>query len=82
MPGADNEIKCALSEAYICALGTVSGFPCTIGKRELDLLKFDAHFTVRHDFGPQSLTNLFTVYVQLKATSAELAWKKARLDMS
>jgi hypothetical protein len=77
-PTTDNEIKCALSDAYLNVISSVTDFPYTPGKRQHDLLKIDGQFAVKRDFGPDAKRNMFTIYLQLKATSEQLVWKRGR----
>ena len=71
-----NDIKCALSEAYLLALAASMGRACEITNRYVDSLGIDANIFVEEAFGDNPQRSDFTTSIQLKATSDAPKWNK------
>lgn len=80
MPLSENDIKCELSYAYLHGVAGRAGCECQHSGRISDNLGIDARLTARGVFAPPPSYTLFDVYVQLKATSQNLAVVKNRLS--
>ena len=78
MPLADNDIKSELSYAYLHAVASRAGCICEKTDRLLDNLGVDARLTVQREATAESDLSLFNLFVQLKATSQQLALVKNR----
>ena len=74
----ENNIKCELSYAYLHAVAARVGCECQIAGRHSDGMGVDARVHVRHQFQADSVSR-FTVDVQLKSTSAEMAYDGDRI---
>src|SRR4051794_20465282 len=80
MPLADNDIKSELSYAYLHGVAARAGCECHHGGRHSDNLGIDARLTAMGVFAPAPSLTVFDVYVQLKATSQDLAVVRNRFS--
>jgi len=80
MPLADSDIKSELSYAYLHAVAAHAGCACQHSGRHSDNLGIDARLTATDIGAPAPSLSVFDVYVQLNATSQNLAVVQNRLS--
>jgi hypothetical protein len=79
---SDNDVKAELSYAYLHAVSASCGFGCQCADRHTDSAGVDAVIRVKERFSQQSTLTEFTLEIQLKATSQELAYEEERFSLS
>lgn len=80
MPASDNDVRSELSYAYLHAIAARARCDCQISQRLSDNECIDARLTASGEFSPPPSLTIFDVYVQLKATSQELAVVRGRFS--